>query len=44
MKILNKSLFCLFMVFIVIGCANQQKEDTKNASVEEVSLSVNGMV
>lgn len=40
---LKKSAFCIIMLFIVIGCANQQTENTANVSGEEVSLTVTGM-
>ncbi len=43
MQMLKKSMFCIILLFIVVGCANQQKEETTNPSVEELSLTVKGM-
>lgn len=39
----NKALICLFALAIVIGCVAQQK-DTTEIPVEEISLTVTGMV
>lgn len=39
----NKALICLFALAIVIGCVTQQK-DTAEIPVEEISLTVTGMV
>ena len=39
----NKALICLFALAIVIGCVAQQK-DTAEIPVEEISLTVTGMV
>ena len=40
----NKALICLFALAIVIGCVAQQKKDTAEILVEEISLTVTGMV
>ena len=39
----NKALICLFALAIVIGYVTQQK-DTAEIPVEEISLTVTGMV
>lgn len=39
----NKALICLFALAIVIGCVAQQK-DTAEIPIEEISLTVTGMV